>query len=506
METKAAMKISPRGIGAASGDFDAPLGDIEVKIEGDGDGVDQRVQVLGKLNKFGIGATPGPFVKTLLGKHAVDKSYEKFAIEENEDGENRPMLTDEDYRQRLSRVQGFDKSCQDVFEQAINGNVRGDLTTMIILPGEKELASIPVVAMMGGPFEDGETEILGQGAVILTESADKKHRLIFSMLADSREIQAKEQWSLSDQKGTKRVAGDGEYLVARGQDRFLGFFNVEGGLFDVQVKAHDEAILKALFSASQTSSKEKQPCCDCFQGCVGCLKGCPIFKDCPIFKCCSCFKGCACARDPDVALAGSWSFSAEFSANLKDLIEAKIQTITNNASYKFPDCPSLTNPEDRAVLVEFTRCVKLQYRNSSTNKIQQCTLVVQPQVPYATIAAFASMVSVYTIRGEPGEEKIAQRPQMQALPMFGSNHTINSGLPCCKKKRRTHGGKSSQMATKSWNTKRCWFIVLAVVAVILLIGVISAASGDKKKCWTTSNHWNRKCQKGACPGHGSCDE
>jgi len=516
MAAKADLRISPRGIGGTTGDtavdIDA-VGDIKVMIQEGGGvggidqrgrtslingrvlgkievldleagGSEQRVQALEKLNQFGIGATPGPFVKKLLGKHAVDKSYTKLSTSPEKsastadgetEGEKAPiqqsMLNDEDFLQRLSRVQDLDKSCQDVFEQAITGNVGGDLKAMVILPGEKELVSIPVVAMMGAPFKDGKTEVLGQGVVILTEGADKRHRLIFIMVTDSREIHATEKWSLSDHKGTKRVAGDGEYLVSRGQERFLGFFNVEGGLFDVQVEARDEAILKALFSADETSSKEREKrsnksCCSCLWTCMGCPKRC-VNKCCSCVKgCCSCFKGCcseggkcscfkcccscSCcksstpASEPDVSVdqAGSWDFSAEFSANLKDLIEAKIQTITNDASYKFPNCPSLTNPEDRAVLVEFTRCVNLKYRNSSTNKIQQCTLVVQPQVAYSQIAAFASMLSVHTIRGgENGEEKIVKMPQMPVMQMPEFSSSL---LSCCKKKRRSLGGQSSQ--------------------------------------------------------------
>ena len=65
------------------------------------------------------------------------------------------------------------------------------------------------------------------------------------MLADTREIHATENWSLFDHKkgdgsATKRVAGDGEYLVSRGQDRFAGFFNIEGKISVESFKGDDD--------------------------------------------------------------------------------------------------------------------------------------------------------------------------------------------------------------------------------------------------------------------------
>lgn len=307
----------------------------------------KRVQVLQALNKFDMGATPSAFVGDSLGEHAIGKTL---------DTETSSLLTDEDYGQRLRRVMGFDKSCQDAFDEVRRGNINGDLKNMLLLPNEKELASIPVVAMVGGPFEKGRTEILGNGVVMLVENSDKKHRLVFSMSSETKGVEAKETWALSDIAGTRHVEGNAVYMVTRGEDRFLGFVSVEDALFDVQVKSHDEVMLKAIFNAS--IDKALLPGCSCFSKMPQCLQDCcKCLQDCCNFKwCCK-------------ELGGAWSLSEEFSEDLKTLVEAKIQSSTNNATYKFPECESLTNPEERAILVEFTRCLEIQYRHSNTNKV-----------------------------------------------------------------------------------------------------------------------------------------
>ena len=307
-------------------------------------------------------------------------------------------VNENDYAARMQRVQNVDEECETVFEAGLQSTWDGSTSAMV--PEEETLiASLPLIAVMGGPFDDGRKHVVGDGSILLTESTakneksgkiEKKHRMIIHMSTTSGSVEGNESWSKVNFRGGGHAQTSfAQYSATHQQDMYVGFINVENDSYlPVQVQTHDEAFLKVIFGGAMLKPTPK----DCCDNCCDCTCG---FALCG--QCMSVCSGCCSCCDPPDQFHGSWSFNADFVQSLKQQIIMRIQASTGNADYKFPDFENVNNPEERAILLQFTRAIKFKYWNFDTGRIQPCTVIVQPDVQFSQICAFASKVQFYSV-------------------------------------------------------------------------------------------------------------
>ena len=229
-------------------------------------------------NKLGIDFKASPYVGTLLGKHAIGKPSDKMKKEDGAPhwtGEEVTLLSESDFNKRWNRASSVDQECQALFERSIMENATDKWKSMLLVEGETELMSLPIAAMQGAPVDSADTPILGDGIVMFTQMADQKHRLIFAMASEGKSFEAVEAWRENKAVTTSSSQGSAKYTVQRMNDQVFGVVNLEGNLFHVHVKTHDEATLKSIFAASQFTDYCGCSCfASCRKNCVSCINDC----------------------------------------------------------------------------------------------------------------------------------------------------------------------------------------------------------------------------------------
>jgi len=149
--------------------------------------------------------------------------------------------------------------------------------------------------------------------------------------------------------------------------------------------------------------------------------------------------------------------------SLKDKVQANVQTSTKTVSHKFPSVAYMDDVEERASLVEFRRCIHMHYRNTANNTIQPCTVLVQPQVPLATIAAFFSTLSSY-VSADPEKER---RGSWVVGQLEEASGTWVAGL-----------GLGVSLRRRSCCGLRMRIFICIAVAFLLLVLIAHGSSGD----------------------------
>lgn len=396
-------------------------------------------------NKYNLGQEPSDYVKAdgfdVVGKHALSHIIGKPAARRTDEKDGKVEsqidipLDDKDFEKRWQRMNRTDVTCDEVmkisnFESRID-NYKG----LAILPGEKELISVPVAAMKNAPLSGSARGnwVAGDGAVVLSETPDKKVKLAFFMITENRSGSATEKFKEQGSDEAVFQSVQAVYEAVRIQETFFGCSMVEGNFFHVDVAAFDKAVAKTTFAGdTKTKLKVEDPCCkDC--NCMECYNCCVGFS-------CCCMECCDCTRR-GYTIHGEWNAGFEEDTEIPRMIEMKVEGESDIVTHEFPGVKAMTFPEEQARLLELSRYVNINYRNSKTNEIQTCQLLVQPQVTMDVVCKFVGMLSQHLVALPDGKSRSGLSEVSSSSPLSSMPAMVEMSS---KPKKERRGWRSYQ--------------------------------------------------------------
>jgi len=116
--------------------------------------------------------------------------------------------------------------------------------------------------------------------------------------------------------------------------------------------------------------------------------------------------GCDCE---DTETDGTWSNRAKFSAALRSYTDFVVDEGSNSTSHKFPGIAAVTHHQQHAMMTSQLHALHLVYRDTATNSVKPCIVVVSPRIPIPTIGKFASWLSTLVTADPEGQRSSGWR-------------------------------------------------------------------------------------------------
>jgi len=326
--------------------------------------------------ELGLLPTSTTYEKGIVSKVWATSAGEGATLVTTGDETAEVKLSDADGQERYKRVAGLDHSCLVGLNQIITGIAGPDQwKQMLLIDGEEEVVTLPFVGISGMPATPAET-LVGEGLLLLTRVGGGSHRLHFAIKCDSASMEADEAWGERDEGclccTSKTHDVSASYKSKHGQDTFFSVISLDNNIFHCHSQMEDQATLAAAFGGKS----EKKDCC---QECCKCVPCCG--------PCC----GPCCPQNTETS--GTWSNKAKFSAALRSYTDFVVDEGSNNTSHKFPGIAAVTHHQQHAMMTSQLHALHLVYRDTATNSVKPCIVVVSPRIPIPTIGKFASWLS-----------------------------------------------------------------------------------------------------------------